>query len=136
MRIVAHDMEHPEHRSGPTQILRNVPVTASHHVDEALEVGRVAHVFRREGAALDEIEDENPRLCVQHARAQTRQMRRAASRQLVRAYDSVHEDIVADPHDVAASAILDHEVLVGDAAGQRDGIDTSQPDRQRGDARR
>jgi hypothetical protein len=40
--IVAHDMEHPEHRGGPAQILRNVPVTASHHVDQPPKVVRVA----------------------------------------------------------------------------------------------
>ena len=94
-------------------------MTPPHHVDEALEVCRVAYVLRREGASLDEIEYENPWLCVHHAGAQTRQMRRPARSQLVRAHDPVNEDIVPDPHDVAASAILDREVLVGNSAGQR-----------------
>ena len=42
----------------------------------------------------------------------------------------------ADPHDVAASAILDREVLVGNAAGQRQRVHAPEPDRKRGDARR
>src|SRR6476661_2373139 len=60
VRVVAHDMEHPEHRGGTAQVLRNVLVTSPHHVDEALEIGRVAYVFRRERASLDEVEYENP----------------------------------------------------------------------------
>jgi hypothetical protein len=48
----------------------------------------------------------------------------------------VNENIAADPHDVAASAILDREVLVGDSAGERHGIDTPEPDLKRRDARR
>ena len=111
-------------------------MTSPHHVDEALEVCRVAHVLRREGASLDEIEHENARLGVHHAGAQARQMRRPARGQLVRAHHPMNEDIVADPHDVAASAILDREVLVGNSAGQRQRVHTPEPDRQRGDARR
>ena len=84
MRIVAHDMEHPEHRGRPAQVLGNVPVTSPHDIDETLEVCRVAYVLRREGASLDEIEDENPWLCVHHAWAQTRQMRRSTRSQLNR----------------------------------------------------
>ncbi len=110
-------------------------MTAPNHVDQALEVCRVAHVLRREGASLDEIEHENAGLGVHHGGAQTRQMRRPARRQLVRAHDPVHEDIVADPHDVAAAAILDREVLVGNSAGKRQRVHTPEPDRKRGDAR-
>ena len=63
-------------------------------------------------------------------------MRRAARRQLVRAHHAVNEDIAADPHDIAAAAILDREVLIGDAAGERQRLDAPEPDRKRGDARR
>ena len=69
VRIVAHDMEHPEHRAGPAQILRNVPVAPPHHVDQAIEIRRIADVLRREGASLDEIEHENARLRMHHAGA-------------------------------------------------------------------
>ena len=117
-------------------MLRNVPVTSPHHVDEPLEVGRVADVLRREGASLDEVEHENAWLCVHHAGAQTRQMGRTARCQLVRAHHPVNEDVVPHPHDVAASAILDREVLVGNSAGQRQRVHTPGPDRQRRDARR
>ena len=117
--VVAHDMEHPEHRAGPAQELRNVAVAPPHHIDQALEICRVAYVLRREGASLDEIEHENARLGVHHARAQARQMRRPARCQLVRPHHPVNRDIAADPHDVAAAAILDCEILIGDAAGER-----------------
>ena len=71
-----------------------------------------------------------------HAGAQTRQMRRAARTQLICAHDAVHEDIVPHPHDVAATAILDRKVLIGNSAGQRQRVHAPEPDRQRSDARR
>ena len=117
-------------------MLRNVTVTSPHHVDQALEVRRLAYVVRREGASLDEIEHENPRLRVHHGRAQTRQMRRPARSHFVRAHHPVNENIGSDPHHVAAAAILHREVLVGNSAGQRQRIDTPEPDRKPGDARR
>ena len=85
-------------------------MTPPHHVDQALEICRIAHVLGREGAPLDEIEHENAWLGVHHAGARACQMGRAARSQLVGAHDAMHEDIVPDPHDVAASAILDREV--------------------------
>ena len=85
-------------------MLRYVPVTSSHNVDEPLEVDRVADVLRLEGASLDEVEHENAWLCVHHAGTQARQMRRTARCQLVRAHDPVNEDVVPHPHDVAVSA--------------------------------
>ena len=111
-------------------------MTPPHHVDQPLEIGRVTHVFRREGASLDEVEYDNARLRVHHAGAEPSQMRRAARSQLVRAHHAVHEDIAADPNDVTAAAILDREVLIGNAAGQRERLHRPGPDRQRGDARR
>ena len=134
--VVAHDMEHPEHDAGPAQELRNVAVTPPHHVDQALEICRIAYVLRREGASLDEIEHENARLGVHHARAQARQMRRPARGQLVRPHHAVNRDIAADPHDVAAAAILDREVLIGDAAGERHRLHAPEPDLKLGHARR
>src|SRR6476646_2251822 len=136
VRVVAHDMEHPEHRSWAAQVLWNVPVTSPHHVDEALEVGRVAHILRRECASLDEVEHENSGLCVHHAGAQAGQMRRLARRQLVGAHDPVNENIAPDPHDIAASSVFDRAILVGDSAGQRLRVHAAEPDRKRGDARR
>src|SRR5262249_18505028 len=65
--IVTHHMEHPEHRGRPAQISRNIPMTPPDHVDEALQISRTAHVLRREGAALDEVEHENARLGVYDA---------------------------------------------------------------------
>jgi hypothetical protein len=78
-------MEHPEHHGGPTQELRNVPVAPPHHVDQALEVRRIAHVLGRERASLDEIEHENARLGVHHFRAQPAKCG-AARGELVRAH--------------------------------------------------
>ena len=101
-------------------------MTSSHGFDEPLEVGRVADVLRREGASLDEIEHENAWLCVHHAGAQTRQMRRPARSQLIRAHDPMHEDVIPHPHDVAVSGILDREVLIGNSAGQWQG--STRPD--------
>ena len=136
MSVVAHDVEHPEHGARPAQELRNVAVTPPHHIDQALEIGRIAHVLRREGASLDEIEYHNARLCVHHAGGQACQMRRAARSKLVRAHHAMNRDIAADPHDVAASAILHPEVLVGNAAGERQRLHPPEPDRELGDARR
>jgi hypothetical protein len=45
-------------------------------------------------------------------------------------------NIAANPHHVAASAILHPEVLVGNAAGERQRVDTPEPDVELGDARR
>ncbi len=64
--VVAHDMKHPEHGAWPAQELRNVPVAPPHHVDQPLEIRRIAYVLGREGASLDEIEHENARLGVHH----------------------------------------------------------------------
>jgi len=47
----------------------------------------------------------------------------------------VDKNVVADPHDVAAPAILNLEVLVGNAAGERHRVHTPRPDRKRGHAR-
>ena len=63
-------------------------------------------------------------------------MRRPARGHFVRAHDAMNEDVLADPHDITASAILYGEILIGNAAGQRHGIDTPGPDGKRGDARR
>jgi hypothetical protein len=96
-------------------------MTPPHHVDEALEICRVAHVLRSEGAPLDEIEHENAGLCVHHARAKARQMRCLARSQFIGPHDAMDGNVAADPHHVAAPTILDDEVFVGDAAGERRG---------------
>ena len=70
-----------------------------------------------------------------HAGAQPRQIGRPARGQLVRPHHSMDEDIVADPHDVAAPAILDLEVLVGNAAGERYRVHAPETRSERGDAR-
>ena len=110
-------------------------MTPPHHVDQPFEIGRVTHVFRREGASLDEVEDDNAGFGMHHARAETGQMRGAARSQLVRAHHAVYEDVVADANDVTAAAILNREVLIGDAAGQRKRLNPPGPNRQRRDAR-
>jgi hypothetical protein len=48
----------------------------------------------------------------------------------------VNRNIAADPHDVAAAAVLDCEILIGDAAGERHGLDAPEPDLELGHARR
>jgi hypothetical protein len=48
----------------------------------------------------------------------------------------VDKNVVADPHDVAAPAILDCEILIGDAAGERHGLHAPEPDLKLGHARR
>src|SRR5262245_19584827 len=101
-------MEYPEHRRGSAQILGYVSVTSPHHIDEALEVCRIAHVLWSEGAPFDEIEHENAWLCVHHTRAQARQMRCLARGKLVRAHDAMDRNVAPQAHDVAAAAILDN----------------------------
>ncbi len=66
MSIVTDDMEHPEHRGSPAQIFWNVVVTSPDRSDQTLEVGGVPDVFAAEGAAFDEIENENAGLRVHH----------------------------------------------------------------------
>ena len=119
------------------QVLRNLAVTAPDHVDQALEIGRVAHVLRREGAALDEIEDQRCRALRAPRRGPS--PRSCAARLAASSFartTAVHRDVAADPHDVAAAAILDPEIVVGDAAGERLRLHRARPDRQLGDARR
>jgi hypothetical protein len=90
--------------------------------------------LRGEGVPLDEIEHEDPWLRVHDARTQACQMGRLARSQLVSAHNPMHRDIAAHPHDIAATAIFDGEVLVGDAAGERARLDVPDPDLKRGDA--
>src|SRR5262249_62042694 len=48
----------------------------------------------------------------------------------------MNRDIAADPDDVAVSAILDCEILIGDASGERHRLDAPQPNIKLGHARR
>ena len=109
-------------------------MTPPHHVNQALEIRRIAHILGREGAPLDEIEYENAWLSVHDARAQARQMGRLARSQLVGAYDAVDGNVASDAHNVAPSTIFDGEVLVGDTAGERARFNLPDPDLKRGDA--
>jgi hypothetical protein len=63
-------------------------------------------------------------------------MGRPARRQLVRAHHAVNRDIAADTHHITAAAILDGEVLVGDAAGERQRVHAAEPDLEFRHARR
>src|SRR5262245_66637937 len=64
--VVADDMEHPEHRGGPAQVLWNVAVAAPDHVDQKLEIGGVADVLGGLGGGHDGVEGENAGLLVVH----------------------------------------------------------------------
>jgi hypothetical protein len=92
------------------------------------------HVLRLQGQALDEVEDEDAGLLVDHLGRDAGAGRGPARRLLGKAHQAVLGHVRADPHDVAAAAVLDREVLVGHAAVERHGVDLAPPDRQGGDA--
>ena len=63
-------------------------------------------------------------------------MSRPTRVQLVRPHHSVNRDIAAHSHDLVAPAILDCEILIGDAAGERHRLHAPEPDLKLGHARR
>ena len=137
MRVVAHDVEHPEHRRQARA--RYCGMSRWHRRTMSTSRSRLAGLRTSSGVKVrpsTKSRTSDARLGVHHARGRARQMRRAARGKLVRAHHAMHRDVAADAHDVAAAAILDPEVLVGDAAGERQRLDPPEPDRQLGDARR
>jgi hypothetical protein len=89
----------------------------------------------RQCAYFDEVHHENAGLGMHHAGAQARRVSRSACRELVGADHAMHRNIVADPHDEAATAILDGEVAVGNAPGERHRLHAPEPNGKLGDAR-
>ena len=100
-------------------------------LDDAREVLRVAHVLRREGAALDEVEHQHARLGVGDARRDAGGVRGAARRELVLAHDAVRLVVAADPDDEFLAVVLDDEIDVGEPAAQIGRLDRVAPQGQR-----
>ena len=61
-RIVAQDVERPEHQEGAAQMLDHLRVAKADQLDDALECLFLADGLRREHLALDESDDERARL--------------------------------------------------------------------------
>src|SRR5262249_49427283 len=72
-----------------------------------------------ECSALDVAKDDGAGLVMHDGGRETGCSRSSACRQLIEAHYLVNGDIVSDAHDEALAAIAHHEVLVGDAAGER-----------------
>ena len=72
---------------------------------EPVAVRGVADVLGREGAALDEVEDERAVLPVPDRGREAGRVRRPRRRQLEAADDVVLGDVAADPHEIAAAGV-------------------------------
>ncbi len=129
--VVAHDLEDPEDRRRAVEVPGDFLVAAAHQVGEAVAVGGVADGFGGKRAGVDEVEDQRPGLPVADSRGEAGGVGGAAGGELEGAHDVVLGDVAADAHEVAAAGVLDGEVEVGDAAGERLGVDRAGPDRQR-----
>ena len=130
-RIVAQDVENPECQGRSAQESGQLAMDPAQQRHDALELPAVAHVRGPQRPALDQIEDQDARLGMQHGRRDAGGMGGPARGQFVPAHDVVHGDVVADAHEAAARPVVHDEVGIGDAAADRLGCNGPAPDRER-----
>ena len=86
---------------------------------------RLAHVGRRQGPAFDEATDQQARLVVDHLGREPPVAGRLLADDLIAAVDSQQRALLAQPRDIRLVAGPDHEVVIGDPAG--DAFDVDRP---------
>ena len=129
-RIVAQDVERPEHQKRAAQMLDHLRMAKADHLDDALERPFLADGLRRKHVAVDESDDERTRLMMHDLRRQPRRMGRERGRALIEAHHLMAGNVVADAHDEALAAMAHEEIGVGEAAAERLGGDGAAPERK------
>ena len=105
-------------------------MASPHRVDDAVEVGRFAHIRGLERASVHPSHHQRARLRMHDCRRDPGRMRRPGRGQLVHAIHPVHRNVLADAHHVALAGVLDGEVDVGDPAAERLRRDIALPARE------
>src|SRR5882724_1697567 len=119
LRVIAEDLEHPEDQCRSAEMAGHVAVATLQQRQDAPQIGRLAYVAGCEGLAVDILENDGAGFVVEDRWRQAGGGGGAAGRQLVKAQNSMHEDVVTDAHEMTPAAIGHDEVRVGDAAFQR-----------------
>ena len=134
--VVAQHLEDPEGEHGTAQMARHLAVAALQQRHDAPLHGALADVGRLQRPALDEVEDDDAGLAVQHLGRDAGAGGSPARGDVGEAQQVVLGHVGTDPDDAAAAAVLDEEVVVGHAAAQRHRLDLAAPEGKAGDARR
>ena len=102
-RIVADDVEHPEHEAGARDVLRHLVVEAADQRGDAADIG--AHVVGAIGLRAEKGGHHDARLGIVHFRREAGRVRGARRHDLALAEDVVERIVLAEAHDMPAGAV-------------------------------
>ena len=126
--VVAQHLENPESQHGTAQMARHLAVAAPDQRHDSPLHGALADIRWLQRPALDEVEDGDARLAVQHLGRDAGAGCRTARGDVGKAQQVVLGHVSTHPDDAAATAVLDDEILVGHAAAQRHRLDLAAPE--------
>lgn len=90
-------------------------MTAAYEINQTIQIGRIAYVLRRQGAALDERSDQDTVLGVNHGGTKSGCVCRKAGGEFMRPDNAVHWNVAAETRDKSLAMAFDDEILVGEA---------------------
>ena len=112
-RIVADDMERPEHEAGAGDVLRHLVVEAADQLGDAADIG--AHIVSAVGLCAEKGGHHDARLGIVDFRREAGCMGRAGRHRLALAEHVMERIVLAEAHDMPPGGVGDQPALVAQA---------------------